>query len=57
LSRSKLKPSIPAALEAEEFMALLLHAQSNPCECVFAQYFKRIGERMVKQHIRSGEHG
>jgi len=48
---------MPAAVDAEEFMALLLHAQTNPCECVFAKYFRKLGERMVKQHIRGGEHG
>jgi len=54
LSRSKRSVSMPGQVDAEEFMALLLHAQSNPCNCVFAEYFKKLGERMVKQHIKEG---
>jgi len=57
LSKSKRSVSIADAGDAEEFMALLLHAQSNPCECVFAKYFRELGKRMVKRHIRSGEGG
>jgi len=39
-------------VDPEEFMALLLHAQTNSCPCVFAQYFKRLGEAMKKKYIK-----
>ena len=49
--RSGPQPIAPT-VDPEEFMALLLHAQSNPCDCAFARYFRKLGERMVKQHIK-----
>ena len=44
--------TIAPAVDPEEFMALLLHAQTNPCACVFAKYFRKLGEHMVSQHIK-----
>ena len=52
MSKASRPPTIAPAVDPEEFMALLLHAQANPCDCVFARYFKKLGERMVKQHIK-----
>jgi hypothetical protein len=45
-------PPPTMAPEAEEFMALLLYAQKEPCNCIFAQYFKRMGERLIRTHIK-----
>jgi len=52
MSKRSRPPSITPTVDPEEFMALLLHAQSDPCSCVFARYFRRLGERMVKQYIK-----
>jgi len=38
--------------EAEEFMALLLAAQSSEHECSWVAYFKKMGDRMVKEHVK-----
>lgn len=43
-------PSMPSE-EAEEFMALLLAAQKGGHDCPYARYFRRIGQRMMGQHI------
>ena len=51
MSKRSVTQPITPTVDPEEFMALLLHAQSNPCDCVFAKYFKRLGQRMVEQHI------
>jgi len=42
---------------AEEFMALLLWAQTSECGCPAATYFKKMGRRLVKQHITEAEEG
>ena len=52
MSKGSRPPAIAPTVDPEEFMALLLHAQTNPCTCVFAKYFKKLGERMVKQHVK-----
>jgi len=47
--------SLPAGgtpAEAEEFMALLLAAQNTEHVCVWCSYFKKMGDRMVKQHVK-----
>ena len=54
MSKHSRPEAIAPTVDPEEFMALLLHAQTSPCECVFARYFKRLGEVMVKQHIKEG---
>jgi len=33
---------------AEEFMALLLKAQTDTHDCAYCKYFKKLGERMMK---------
>lgn len=39
-----------SADEAEEFMALLLAAQSEEHDCAWCNYFKKIGTRMVEKY-------
>jgi len=34
------------AEQAEEFMALLLKAQTDTHDCAYCRYFKELGERM-----------
>ena len=41
--------------EAEEFMALLLAAQKTKHKCRWCNYFKKIGNRIVKQYVSEGE--
>jgi hypothetical protein len=36
--------------EAEEFMALLISAQKDEHDCLWSRYFKKLGDRMVKQY-------
>jgi len=55
MSKRSRPPTIAPTVDPEEFMALLLHAQSSPCSCVFAQYFRKLGERMVEQHIKEAK--
>jgi len=38
--------------DPQEFIALLLHAQSDGCDCVFARYFKKLAKQMVSQFIK-----
>ena len=52
MSKRRPAQAIAPTVDPEEFMALLLHAQTNPCRCVFAKYFKKLGARMVKQHVK-----
>jgi len=55
---SKRKPReamMPPTADAERFMALLLHAQSTEHSCIFADYFKEMGRRMIKEHIKEAE--
>ena len=40
--------------EAEEFMALLLAAQKTKHKCRWCNYFKKIGNRIVKQYVGDG---
>jgi len=37
--------------EAERFMALLLAAQKTRHKCQWCQYFKEVGERIMKQYV------
>ena len=57
MSKRSRPQAIAPTVDPEEFMALLLHAQTNPCSCVFARYFKKMGQCMVKQHIKESEPG
>jgi hypothetical protein len=41
--------------EAEEFMALLLGAQSESHDCPYVAYFRKIGERIKKQYLGAKE--
>ena len=41
--------------EAEEFMALLLAAQRTKHKCRWCNYFKKIGNRIVKQYVSGDE--
>ena len=43
---------MPPTADAERFMALLLHAQSSSHSCIFADYFREMGRRMIKEHIK-----
>jgi len=51
-SRSREKAMMPPTADAERFMALLLHAQSSDHKCIFADYFREMGKRMIKEHIK-----
>jgi len=55
MSRQRGPETIAPAIEPEQFMALLLHAQSDPCNCVFAKYFRKLGENMKKKYIKESE--
>jgi len=46
---------MPASADAERFMALLLYAQSSEHRCIFADYFREMGRRMIKEHVREVE--
>jgi len=46
---------MPPTADAERFMALLLHAQSTEHSCIFADYFREMGRRMIKEHIKEAE--
>lgn len=48
-------PSGGTPEEAEEFMALLLLAQTTDHECKWSTYFKKMGDRMVEQHAEKEE--
>jgi len=45
-------PSGGTPEEAEEFMALLLAAQKDDHDCLWARYFRKLGDRMVKQYVK-----
>lgn len=54
MSREK-RSSIPSgatAEEGEEFMALLLAAQKDDHDCMWVRYFRKIGDRMMKQYVK-----
>ena len=42
---------------AEEFMAILLWSQTSTCNCPAAQYFKKMGKRMVAEHVKEEQPG
>jgi len=48
---------MPPTEDAERFMALLLHAQSSKHSCIFADYFREMGQRMIREHIPESEKG
>jgi len=48
---------MPPTADAERFMALLLHAQSSRHSCIFADYFREMGRRMISEHIPESERG
>lgn len=52
MDKKKDSPSMPSSgtPEAEEFMALLLSAQKSDHKCVWCSYFRKMGDRMVKQY-------
>ena len=52
MSKRKESSPVPASgtPEAEEFMALLLSAQKSDHKCVWCSYFRKMGDRMVKQY-------
>ena len=45
-------PSGGTPEEAEEFMALMLAAQKTEHSCSWADYFKKMGNRMVEQYVK-----
>jgi len=45
----------PVASEAEEFMALLLAAQSTDHNCAWCNYFRDMGKRLISQYVPEGE--
>jgi len=55
--RKRPEAMIPPTRDAERFMALLLHAQSCDHNCIFAGYFRELGRRMIKEHIKEAEQG
>jgi len=55
--RKRPEAMLPASMEAERFMALLLHAQSSKHRCIFADYFRELGRRMIREHITEAEEG
>lgn len=50
--KTSVLPSGGSPEEAEEFMALLIAAQSTDHDCVWCAYFKKMGDRMVKTHVK-----
>ena len=52
MDKKKDSPSMPSSgtPEAEEFMALLLSSQKTDHDCMWSRYFKKMGDRMVKQY-------
>jgi len=58
LSKRKSMPATAGAItNPEEFMAILVWAQSGKCNCPAAQYFKRLGKQFVKQYIEGEVRG
>jgi len=52
LSKRKSMPATAGAIaNPEEFMAILVWAQRDECNCPAAKYFKRLGKQFVKQYI------
>jgi len=51
------EPVMPPPSEAEEFMAILLWAQTSTCNCPAARYFKKMGRRLAKKYIPEEEAG
>lgn len=52
---SKRKTSFPSsdfgAESAEEFMAMLIAAQNTEHDCIWVQYFKKMGDEMVNKYV------
>jgi len=46
---------MPPPTEAEEFMAILLWAQTATCQCPAARYFRRMGQRLARKYIQEAE--
>lgn len=49
---SGMQTSRMTAEEAEEFMALLLAAQKGDHNCPYADYFRKIGQRMMGTYFQ-----
>jgi len=53
MSKRKVEAALmPPSREAEEFIAILLWAQTSTCTCPAASYFRKMGKRMVKEHVK-----
>jgi len=53
--KGRVEPAVPPPLEAEEFMAILIWAQTSTCTCPAAAYFRRMGRRLTERYIREAE--
>jgi len=55
MSKRRVREAVmPPTTDAERFMALLLYAQSTNHRCIFADYFRELGQRMIKDHVKEG---
>jgi len=50
--KGRVEPAVPPPLEAEEFMAILIWAQTSTCTCPAAAYFRRMGRRLTEKYIQ-----
>jgi len=57
VKRKHLQATPSVVANPEEFMAILVWAQSDSCNCPAAQYFKRLGRQFVKQYIEGETRG
>jgi len=53
--KGRVEPVMPPPTEAEEFMAILIWAQTGTCTCPAAAYFRRMGKRLTEKYIKEGE--
>jgi len=53
--KGRVEPVMPPPTEAEEFMAILIWAQTSTCNCPAAAYFRRMGRRLTEKYIREAE--
>jgi len=53
--KGRVEPAVPPPLEAEEFMAILIWAQTGTCTCPAASYFRRMGRRLTEKYVREAE--
>jgi len=53
--KGRVEPVMPPPTEAEEFMAILIWAQTSTCTCPAAAYFRRMGSRLTEKYIREAE--